>query len=234
MVEKTVEEMLQEEIPVTGEASEEASTEETSGSDAAADTDSMDADQEESGEAAEEEASEGEASGDDPDPDETGEDKKGFFKKLKKGDKEKTALQEKIEALEDRVKRQMAEFDNFRKRTEKEKQQMFSMGERNAIEKMLPIVDNFERGLATVPEEEKDGPLASGMEMVYRQLLKQLEAMGVAPIEAVGKEFDPAFHNAVMQVESEEYPSGTVAQEFQKGYKYHDSVIRYSMVGVVQ
>ena len=234
MVEKTVEEMLQEEIPVTGEASEEASTEETSGSDAAADTDSMDADQEESGEAAEEEASEGEASGDDPDPDETGEDKKGFFKKLKKGDKEKTALQEKIEALEDRVKRQMAEFDNFRKRTEKEKQQMFSMGERNAIEKMLPIVDNFERGLATVPEEEKDGPLASGMEMVYRQLLKQLEAMGVAPIEAVGKEFDPAFHNAVMQVESDEYPSGTVAQEFQKGYTYHGRVIRYSMVGVVQ
>ena len=234
MVEKTVEEMLQEEIPVTGEASEEASTEETSGSDAAADTDSMDADQEESGEAAEEEASEGEASGDDPDPDETGEDKKGFFKKLKKGDKEKTALQEKIEALEDRVKRQMAEFDNFRKRTEKEKQQMFSMGERNAIEKMLPIVDNFERGLATVPEEEKDGPLASGMEMVYRQLLKQLEAMGVAPIEAVGKEFDPAFHSAVMQVESDEYPSGTVAQEFQKGYTYHGTVIRYSMVGVVQ
>ena len=234
MVEKTVEEMLQEEIPVTGEASEEASTEETSGSDAAADTDSMDADQEESGEAAEEEASEGEASGDGPDPDETGEDKKGFFKKLKKGDKEKTALQAKIEALEDRVKRQMAEFDNFRKRTEKEKQQMFSMGERNAIEKMLPIVDNFERGLATVPEEEKDGPLASGMEMVYRQLLKQLEAMGVAPIEAVGKEFDPAFHNAVMQVESDEYPSGTVAQEFQKGYTYHGTVIRYSMVGVVQ
>ena len=234
MVEKTVEEMLQEEIPATGEASEEASTEETSGSDAAADTDSMDADQEESGEAAEEETSEGEASGDDPDPDETGEDKKGFFKKLKKGDKEKTALQEKIEALEDRVKRQMAEFDNFRKRTEKEKQQMFSMGERNAIEKMLPIVDNFERGLATVPEEEKDGPLASGMEMVYRQLLKQLEAMGVAPIEAVGKEFDPAFHNAVMQVESDEYPSGTVAQEFQKGYTYHGTVIRYSMVGVVQ
>ena len=234
MVEKTVEEMLQEEIPVTGEASEEASTEEASGSDAAADTDSMDADQEESGEAAEEEASEGEASGDDLDPDETGEDKKGFFKKLKKGDKEKTALQEKIEALEDRVKRQMAEFDNFRKRTEKEKQQMFSMGERNAIEKMLPIVDNFERGLATVPEEEKDGPLASGMEMVYRQLLKQLEAMGVAPIEAVGKEFDPAFHNAVMQVESDEYPSGTVAQEFQKGYTYHGTVIRYSMVGVVQ
>lgn len=239
MVEKTVEEMLQEEIPVTGEASEEASGEENagtaaSGSDADADTDSMDADQEESGETAEEEASVAEDPGEDSGPDGSGEDKEGFFKKPKKGDKEKTALQEKIEALEDRVKRQMAEFDNFRKRTDKEKQQMFSMGERSTIEKMLPVVDNFERGLATVPEEEKDGPLASGMEMVYRQLLKQLEAMGVAPIEAVGKEFDPAFHNAVMQVESDEYPSGTVAQEFQKGYTYHGTVIRYSMVGVVQ
>lgn len=143
-------------------------------------------------------------------------------------------MEEKIAALEDRVKRQMAEFENFRKRTEKEKQAMFSMGERSVIEKMLPIVDNFERGLAAVPENEKESPLASGMEMVYRQLVKQLEDLGVTPIEAVGQEFDPAFHNAVMQVESEEYPSGTVAQEFQKGYKYHDSVIRYSMVGVVQ
>ena len=111
---------------------------------------------------------------------------------------------------------------------------MVSMGERSVIEKMLPIVDNFERGLAAVPENEKDTPLASGMEMVYRQLVKQLEDLGVTPIEAVGQEFDPNFHNAVMQVESEEYPSGTVAQEFQKGYKYHDAVIRYSMVGVVQ
>jgi molecular chaperone GrpE len=143
-------------------------------------------------------------------------------------------MEEKIAGLEDRVKRQMAEFENFRKRTEKEKQTMFSMGERSVIEKMLPIVDNFERGLAAVPENEKDTPLASGMEMVYRQLVKQLEDLGVTPIEAVGQEFDPNFHNAVMQVESEEYPSGTVAQEFQKGYKYHDAVIRYSMVGVVQ
>ena len=148
--------------------------------------------------------------------------------------KERKALQEKIAGLEDRVKRQMAEFENFRKRTEKEKQTMFSMGERSVIEKMLPIVDNFERGLAAVPENEKDTALASGMEMVYRQLVKQLEDLGVTPIEAVGQEFDPSFHNAVMQVESDEYPSGTVAQEFQKGYKYHDSVIRYSMVGVVQ
>ena len=130
------------------------------------------------------------------------------------------------------MKRQMAEFDNFRKRTEKEKQQMFSMGERNAIEKMLPIVDNFERGLATVPEEEKDGPLASGMEMVYRQLLKQLEAMGVAPIEAVGKEFDPNLHNAVMHVEDENLGENVVAEEFQKGYLFKDQVVRHSMVKV--
>ena len=143
------------------------------------------------------------------------------------------ALIEKVTALEDKVKRQMAEFDNFRKRTTKEKDQMFSMGEKNVIEKMLPVVDNFERGLAAIPEEEKGGALASGMEMIYKQLYKQLEDLGVKPIEAVGKEFDPNFHNAVMQVASEEYESGYVAQEFLKGYTYHDTVIRHSMVGVV-
>ena len=144
------------------------------------------------------------------------------------------ALIEKVTALEDKVKRQMAEFDNFRKRTTKEKDQMFSMGEKNVIEKMLPVVDNFERGLAAIPEEEKGTPVASGMEMIYKQLYKQLEDLGVKPIEAVGKEFDPNFHNAVMQVASEEYESGYVAQEFLKGYTYHDTVIRHSMVGVVQ
>jgi molecular chaperone GrpE len=144
------------------------------------------------------------------------------------------ALIEKVTALEDKVKRQMAEFDNFRKRTTKEKDQMFSMGEKNVIEKMLPVVDNFERGLAAIPEEEKGGALASGMEMIYKQLYKQLEDLGVKPIEAVGKEFDPNFHNAVMQVASEEYESGYVAEEFVKGYTYHDTVIRHSMVGVVQ
>ena len=144
------------------------------------------------------------------------------------------ALLDKVAALEDKVKRQMAEFDNFRKRTTKEKEQMFSMGEKNVIEKMLPVVDNFERGLAAIPEEEKGGALASGMEMIYKQLYKQLEDLGVKPIEAVGKEFDPNFHNAVMQVASEEYESGYVAQEFLKGYTYHDTVIRHSMVGVVQ
>ena len=144
------------------------------------------------------------------------------------------AMQEKVAKLEDKVKRQMAEFDNFRKRTAKEKEQMFSMGERNVIEKMLPVVDNFERGLAAVTEAEKDSALASGMEMIYKQLCKQLEDLGVKPIEAVGKEFDPNFHNAVMQVASDEYESGVVAQEFLKGYTYHDTVIRHSMVGVVQ
>lgn len=148
------------------------------------------------------------------------------------GSKEK-AFQDKIAALEDKVKRQMAEFDNFRKRTSKEKEQMFSMGEKSVIEKMLPVVDNFERGLAAVPENEKDSAIVSGMEMVYKQLMKQLEDLGVKPIEAVGKEFDPNFHNAVMQVESDEFETGVVAQEFQKGYTYHDMVIRHSMVGVV-
>jgi molecular chaperone GrpE len=108
------------------------------------------------------------------------------------------------------------------------------MGERSVIEKILPTVDNFERGLASLPEEERGGAFAEGMDKIYRQLLKQLEDLGVTPIEAVGTEFNPDLHNAVMQVESDEYESGTVAQEFQKGYKYHDTVIRYSMVGVVQ
>ena len=143
------------------------------------------------------------------------------------------ALRDKITTLEDKVKRQMAEFDNFRKRTTKEKEQMFSMGEKSVIEKMLPVVDNFERGLAAVPEAEKGSAIASGMEMIYKQLMKQLEDLGVKPIEAVGKEFEPNFHNAVMQVESEELESGVVAQEYQKGYTYHDTVIRHSMVGVV-
>ena len=149
------------------------------------------------------------------------------------GSKEK-AFQDKVAALEDKVKRQMAEFDNFRKRTAKEKEQMFSMGEKSVIEKMLPVVDNFERGLAAVPENEKDSAIVSGMEMVYKQLMKQLEDLGVKPIEAVGKEFDPNFHNAVMQVESDEFETGIVAQEFQKGYTYHDVVVRHSMVGVVR
>lgn len=163
---------------------------------------------------------------------ESKEDKKAAKKKLK-ADKKQDALKEKIEELEDRVKRQMAEFDNFRKRTEKEKTAMFETGARSVIEKILPVVDNFERGLASVPEEEKETPFAEGMEMIYKQLISELEKMEVKPIPAIGEEFNPDFHNAVMQVESEEYESGVIAQELQKGYTYRDSVVRHSMVAVV-
>ena len=149
------------------------------------------------------------------------------------GKKKKDKKDEKIEELTDRVKRQMAEFENFRKRTEKEKAGMYAVGAKDVIEKILPVVDNFERGLATIPEEEKGSPFAEGMEMIYRQLIGELEKMEVKPIPAVGEEFDPALHNAVMQVESDEYESGVIAQELQKGYTYRDSVVRHSMVAVV-
>lgn len=155
-------------------------------------------------------------------------------KEKKKKDKKQDALKEKVEELEDRVKRQMAEFDNFRKRTEKEKTAMFETGAKSVIEKILPVVDNFERGLASVPEEEKDGAIAQGMQMIYKQLMTELENLDVKPIPAVGEEFNPEFHNAVMQTESEEFESGMIAQELQKGYTYRDSVVRHSMVAVVQ
>ena len=143
-------------------------------------------------------------------------------------------LQEKIDELEDKVKRQMAEFDNFRKRSEKEKSAMFETGAKSVVEKILPVVDNFERGLAVLSEEEMKQPFAEGMNMVYKQLIAELEKLEVKPIEAVGCEFNPELHNAVMQVESEEYSSGIIAQELQKGYTYRDSVVRHSMVAVVQ
>ena len=162
---------------------------------------------------------------------EDAEKKKLFGKKEKKEKKDKK--DERIEELTDQVKRQMAEFDNFRKRTEKEKSSMYEMGAKSVIEKILPVLDNFERGLQSVPEEEKDLPFAAGMNMIYKQLFSELEQIGVKPIEAVGQEFDPNLHNAVMQVESEEYESGIVAQELQKGYMYRDTVVRHSMVGVV-
>lgn len=155
-------------------------------------------------------------------------------KKKEKADKKQDALKEKITELEDRVKRQMAEFENFRKRTEKEKTAMFETGAKSVIEKILPVVDNFERGLASVPEEEKDSGFSQGMQMIYKQLMTELENMEVKPIPAVGEEFNPEFHNAVMQVESEEFESGVIAQELQKGYTYRDSVVRHSMVAVVQ
>ena len=132
----------------------------------------------------------------------------------------------------DRLRRSMAEFDNFRKRTEKEKSQMYDMGARTIIEKILPVIDNFERGLAAIPEDSKETPFAEGMEKIYRQFMKTLEEMGVTPIEAVGKEFDPNFHNAVMHIEDENLGENIVAQELQKGYMYRDSVVRHSMVKV--
>ena len=166
--------------------------------------------------------------------DEASDSKKGekkFFQK--KGDKKTAVLEEKIAQLEDQTKRQMAEFDNFRKRTEKEKNQMFETGARSVIEKILPIIDNFERGLITVEEDNKDS-FYDGMCMIHKQMLAELEKIGVTPIEALGQEFDPNLHNAVMQVESEEFESGIVAQELLKGYKYRDTVVRHSMVAVVQ
>ena len=178
-------------------------------------------------EACDETAAEGNA-----EPGDKKEKKKSFLGKEKKEKANK--LQEKVDELEDRVKRQMAEFDNFRKRSEKEKSAMFETGAKSVVEKILPVVDNFERGLAGLSEEELKQPFAEGMNKVYKQLMVELEKLEVKPIEAVGCEFNPDLHNAVMQVESEEYESGIIAQELQKGYTYRDSVVRHSMVAVVQ
>ena len=153
--------------------------------------------------------------------------KKFFGKKDKKDKKD-----EKIEELTDRLTRQMAEFDNFRKRTEKEKSQMYEVGAKDIIEKILPVVDNFERGLDAVPEEKKEDPFIQGMEKVYKQFMTVLESVEVKPIEALGNQFDPNFHNAVMHVEDENFGENEVAEEFQKGYMYRDSVVRHSMVKV--
>lgn len=155
-----------------------------------------------------------------------GKEKKGFFSRKK--DKK----DEQIEELTDRLKRTMAEFDNFRKRTEKEKAAMYEIGAKDIIEKVLPVVDNFERGLAAIPEDEEKSAFAEGMDKIYKQLLKTLEEAGVKPIEAVGQPFDPNFHNAVMHVDDENLGENVVAEEFQKGYLYRDSVVRHSMVKV--
>ena len=146
--------------------------------------------------------------------------------------KKKDKKDEKIEELTDKLTRQMAEFDNFRKRTEKEKSQMYEVGAKDIIEKILPVVDNFERGLDAVKEEEKEDPFVQGMEKVYKHLVTTLEGIEVKPIEAVGQPFDPNFHNAVMHVEDENFGENIIAEEFQKGYMYRDSVVRHSMVKV--
>ena len=205
VMEEAVEETVEEKVE--NEAVEEAAADE------AVDTETVGEETESTEESVDTEEAEGE--------------KKGFFKKKK--DKK----DEMIEELNDKVKRQMAEFDNFRKRTEKEKNQMFDMGARTIIEKILPVIDNFERGFTTVEESDKQDAFVEGMDKVYKQLMTELEAAGVKQIECIGKEFDPEFHNAVMQVESEEFESGIVAQELLKGYTYKDTVVRHSMVAVV-
>jgi molecular chaperone GrpE len=221
ILEEVLEE-LEEEAKNSSEAEDaEADTEPAAD---AGDADEADADTDES-------SSEEASDADSIDADKTEDDKvekKGFFKKKK--DKK----DEQIEDLNDKLKRQMAEFENFRKRTEKEKTQMYDMGARSIIEKILPVIDNFERGFAAVSEEDKDDAFVTGMDKVYKQMMTELDAIGVKPIEAVGKEFNPDYHNAVMQVASEEYESGIVAQELQKGYTYKDYVVRHSMVAVVE
>lgn len=218
---------LQEDIPVEDKEVVEGAgdSEET---DEASETDVQ---KEEASDTSVAEDSETEPSGEEEERE--GKEDKKLFKKKQKADKKQDALKEKIDELEDKVKRQMAEFDNFRKRTEKEKTAMFETGARSVIEKILPVVDNFERGFSSIPEEEKGTSFAAGMEMVYKQLMTELEKMDVKPIPAVGEEFDPNLHNAVMQVESEEYETGVIAQELQKGYTYRGTVVRHSMVAVV-
>ncbi|MCM1256849.1 MAG: nucleotide exchange factor GrpE [Roseburia sp.] len=181
-------------------------------------------------ESPEEETLEGtgeEAGSQEEDADKEAEDKKGLFKKKKKDKKD-----EQIEDLTDRLKRQMAEFENFRKRTEKEKAQMYDMGAKSIVEKVLPVIDNFERGLGAVPEENAEDPFVDGMNKIYKQMMAMLEEAGVKPIEAVGAEFDPEYHNAVMHVEDENFGENVIAEELQKGYMYRDTVVRHSMVKV--
>ena len=207
------------------EAKAKAEAEETNATTAEAE----EAAEAEAKEDAEDTAEAGEETGSEEDQGEekSGEKKKFFGKKNKKDKKD-----EKIEELNDRITRQMAEFDNFRKRSEKEKSQMYEIGAKDIIEKILPIVDNFERGLGSVPEEEKNAPFVEGMEKIYKQLMTTLDSLGVKPIKAVGQEFNPDFHNAVMHVEDEEFGENVVAEEFQKGYMYRESVVRHSMVKV--
>lgn len=197
------------------------------------------------GESTQEEARSGEPDGSDESNEQTGgnaesaedgdsEDVKKKSRLFGKKEKKKDKKDQQIEELTDKVMRQMAEFDNFRKRTEKEKAQMFDSGAGDIIEKILPVIDDMERGLAAMSDEEKESSFAKGMEMIYKKFIGILNTAGVTAIEAVGKEFDPNFHNAVMQSPSEEYDSGCVVQELQKGYMYKEKVLRHSMVIVAE
>lgn len=212
MAENKSEEVKEEKDEILEETLEEE-IKEDSAKEVSEDTEEMPEDGEETEEAGEE--------------DKEAEEKKGLFKKKKKDKKD-----EQIEDLTDRLKRQMAEFENFRKRTEKEKSQMYDMGAKSIVEKVLPVIDNFERGLMAVPEENAEDPFVDGMNKIYKQMMTMLEEVGVKPIEAVGAEFDPEFHNAVMHVEDESFGENVIAEELQKGYMYRDSVVRHSMVKV--
>ena len=214
---KSQEEMVKEAVEEAKKAAEAAKGNETE----AEETVSEETASEETVEAEAEEGTESE------DAKEESAGRKFFGKKNKKDKKD-----EKIEELTDKVIRQMAEFDNFRKRTEKEKSQMYEIGAKDIIEKILPVIDNFERGLGVVPEDKKNDSFVQGMEMIYKQLMTTLEGAGVKAIEAVGQEFNPDFHNAVMHVEDDEVGENIVVEEFQKGYMYRESVVRYSMVKV--
>ena len=214
------------------EVLDEEQTEESPGTEEQA----IDANPDASGAEAESGASAEKDSGDDTGSDEDKKDPEEGNKKGRKNrhDKKLDALTARNEELEDRVKRQMAEFENFRKRTEKEKSVMFEMGAKSVIEKLLPVVDNFERGLASTPDDKKSDPVYEGMNLIYKQLMDELDKLGVKPIEALGVEFNPEFHNAVMQEDSEEFEEGFVCKELQKGYTYRDSVVRHSMVAVAK
>ena len=216
---KSQEEMVREAVEEAKKAAEAAKANEADSEDEASEASEANAEEaiETEAEAAEEKEEEKEESAG----------RKFFGKKNKKDKKD-----EKIEELTDKVVRQMAEFDNFRKRTEKEKSQMYEIGAKDIIDKILPVIDNFERGLSVVPEDKKDDSFVLGMEMIYKQLMTTLESAGVKVIEAVGQEFNPDFHNAVMHVEDDEVGENIVVEEFQKGYMYRDSVVRYSMVKV--
>ena len=224
---QTMEEELQDAVKET----EDSQTEEKE----AVETPESAAEAEESAEEATEETTDEEAAEADAEEEEGSKSwaEKRAAKKQAKQDKKSDEFKLKIAELEDKNKRQLAEFENFRRRTEKEKQAMFETGAKSVIEKILPVIDNFERGFATVDPADEEDAFVKGMSQVYKQMMTELDKIGVKPIEAVGQEFDPNFHNAVMQVQSEEYEAGIVAQELQKGYTYRDNVVRYSMVAVV-
>lgn len=226
--EKSQEEMVKEAVEEAKKAAEAAEAVNQDADAEAEDEEGTEAENAEDGEEAES------AEGADAETEESKDEAKENEKSGKKlfGKKKKDKKDEKIEELTDKLTRQMAEFDNFRKRTEKEKSQMYEVGAKDIIEKILPIVDSFERGLGAVKEEDKEDPFIQGMEKVYKQFITTLEGIEVKPIEAVGQPFDPNFHNAVMHVEDENLGENIIAEEFQKGYMYRDSVVRHSMVKV--